>query len=93
MNQISVRGGTSFGGKENLCTSCANGLLTEMSHGREILQCMVARQFMSAKVVKCSEYFKRGQPTKYDYESIAWTLQTDRNRGPIGFQPPKGLPE
>lgn len=88
-HRINVKNGTpSSHTNESLCLSCKNGISATTNMGKQYIKCYSFDNFVNEKIIKCSDYAKRGEPDLYEFEKLAWTLQTDKNRGPIGFQPP-----
>jgi hypothetical protein len=39
-------------------------------------------------VVRCRDYAEVGQPSKWDLEKIAWTINVDTKTKKVGFLPP-----
>ena len=76
-----------FGG-QNLCESCLSGLCMTNSKNRRHIYCQSFGAHMMESVIECSGYQNKAKPELYQLERIAWVLQTDKNRGPLGFAPP-----
>jgi hypothetical protein len=46
---------------------------------------MLTKRALDMRVVECSRYGNRSEPSLYDMRQIAWVLQTDSRRQKIGF--------
>lgn len=90
MNNINIRNGTPKNDRRALCLSCRFGFHTQSATGNDRILCTYLHKglVVREKIVKCAMWEDKTKPNKYDFENLAWTLQTDKNRGPIGFQPP-----
>lgn len=90
MSHINVRNGTPKDDGRPLCMSCRFGFHIQSATGNEKIICnyMSHGYEIRKKIVKCSMWEEKSKPNRYDFEQLAWTLQTDKTRGPIGFQPP-----
>lgn len=71
----------------SLCNTCDYGLVMK---GGNLERMVLCKQGMGQPfpapfhVIECSGYHDKTQPSEYDMEKIAWTIET-RNRGPKGF--------
>ena len=90
MVKVKVRRGT-VQSHQSLCLSCRHSQVRISGGGRTTVKCSYDDRYAVVKerIVECSTYSNKATPELYDSERIAWTLQTDKNRGPLGFQPPK----
>ena len=86
--RIKVRNGTP-NSDGSLCFSCRNAIRIKTTHGGEYLRCGVLGEFLKKRIANCSEYEDKGKPSVYELKQIAWMLETDKVRGPVGFAPPK----
>lgn len=69
-----------------LCDSCQSGVVRRgASESDEHIHCTVTERDVTMRVVECSRYEDRTQPSLWDMRQIAWILQTDSKRQRIGF--------
>jgi hypothetical protein len=72
----------------SLCLSCEHSLVIKSPNLEQRVFCGILGRFeVPFVVIECNNYNKKGEPSKYEMEKIAWTVET-RNRGPKGFVKP-----
>lgn len=87
--KIKVEGGTAAAGDgKGLCPSCAYASTRETFDGNTTIKCSVFRDIVRSPVLRCSEYRHANQPSRSDFERIAWEITTDKRNGRIGFITP-----
>lgn len=83
---VSVPGNLRSGGQPRLCDSCWSGVvLRGASESEERIYCRNIERDIRMRVVECSEYSARGEPSLYDLRKIAWVIDADSSRDRIGF--------
>ena len=93
MLQLKVQNGTPIG-SESLCRSCRHAHVIRGARDKEeIILCRSGRygdrsQKIEFNVNFCTEYSDRNHPMLWEMEKIAWTLNTNKRNGPVGFTPP-----
>lgn len=85
-NRIKVLDGTRSSNAPRLCDTCSCGIVRRgASESDEHIHCTVTEGDVQMRVVECSRYIDRSQPSLWDMRQIAWILQTDSKRQKIGF--------
>ncbi len=85
---LKVFGGTRSPSAPRLCDSCSCGVVRRgASESDENVHCTVTESDVPIRVVECSRYVDRSQPSLWDMRQIAWVLETDSKRQRIGFLP------
>ena len=74
--------------KATLCKSCTLGTVRTDSRGITSVYCSDTRNYMRREILSCTAYEERNGMQLWQYKEIAWSLKTDKNRGPMGFFPP-----
>lgn len=83
---VSVPGAVRAGSQPRLCDSCWSGVvLRGASESEERIYCRDIGRDIRMRVVECSEYSARGEPSLYDFRKIAWVIEVDSGRDRIGF--------
>ena len=85
-----VYDGTRAGDDATLCATCRNCLVIvahRMGDDRMICRAMNPQQHVPVKVVQCSEYDDRREPSRWDFEQTAWILTSSPSRK-AGFVTP-----
>ncbi len=73
---------------KTLCTSCIYGVVAQgVSSRDDTLYCSAIHSEIGP-IKKCSEYKDKSKPSRYDFEEIAWVLETT-DRKVVGFRPPR----
>lgn len=88
MTKIKVIHGTRSDKAPRLCDTCWNGLIVRgAADSDEQVFCnsLDAPVKLSMRVVECSRFNDKSQPSLYDLRKIAWVLDVDPERQPIGF--------
>ena len=93
MGSIKVRNGTIQGGDKPLCFSCKHGCVFTDTHGRTRAYCGEMGIFLQSIIKECTRYDDKKDVSKWDFETLAWILETGKNKGSFGFQPPKNTEE
>lgn len=92
---IKIRNGTANESEASKCLSCRNAtVIRGRSASERFISCGIIGARESARslprhVTECSEHDPKDTPSLLDMRAIAWTLETDKSRGKIGFAPPK----
>jgi len=83
---------------KRLCDSCRNSMIMTDSTGREHIKCiqlsknlnmeMSGYENVPGRIVECSEYKDKNVQTLYELNQIAWVLEHDEKKKPMGFKPP-----
>jgi hypothetical protein len=76
---------------EGLCASCDHAATRETLTGRLFVHCHEFSEEISEPIARCTAYLKKGTPDRYEFEKIAWVLNTEDRKGVriVGFAPPK----
>jgi len=83
---LKVVRGTRSAELPRLCDSCSSGIVRRgPSESDEHVHCTVTERDVTMRVVECTRYVDRTQPSLWDMREIAWILQTDSKRQRIGF--------
>ena len=89
MSRIKVRHGTISGDNNPLCFTCRHGCVFTDTHGRTRAYCGEMGVFLESIIKECTRYEDKKNISKWDFETLAWILETGKHRGTFGFQPPK----
>jgi hypothetical protein len=88
--KIKIREGTRSDGRR-LCDSCRfSTIMRGAADSEERIYCakLDAPSLVPLRVVQCNKYDDRSTPSLYDYQQIAWVLETSPSRK-IGFVSPE----
>ena len=70
----------------SLCLSCEHSLVIKSPNLETRAFCgWFGRMEVPFTVIECNQHQKKGEPSRYDMEKIAWTVET-RTRGQKGFE-------
>ena len=84
--QMKVFQGTRSAGAPRLCDSCSNGVvLRGAADSEEYVYCSLVEKPIAIRVTQCNRYADRSQAPLWVMQEIAWVLQTNASREPIGF--------
>jgi hypothetical protein len=87
--RIKVREGTPLHAETSLCTTCRHSRITRgRKLDEEIVYCSASHiqaAQITFKVMSCSAYSSRTEPTYYELMQQAWILQPGSRRRPSGF--------
>ena len=75
---------------KHLCTKCNFGRVTTIDDSKIISLCRYGGSEVSVKgtVTNCTQFHDKSLPSMFDFETIAWTLRTDKSGKAIGFEKP-----
>lgn len=85
-----VYGGSRVDTTAGLCFSCRGALIVKgsrMGDDRAICRNVTPNQPIRCLVTQCSGYDDRREPSRYDYEMVAWWITTSPSRK-VGFLSP-----
>jgi hypothetical protein len=83
---LKVRGGTRSASLPRLCDTCHSGVvLRGDACSAEEIHCQLTERPVLTRVVECSRYSSKDQPSLWDMRRSAWILETDSKRQRIGF--------
>ena len=69
-----------------LCDTCSYGVIRRgAADSEEEIYCTVISRRVRMRVVECSSYANRAEPSLWDMRQIAWVLHADSKRQKIGF--------
>ena len=86
---IKIRNGTPSHNRPSLCVSCRQAVITKGHSERDLLiTCGSHDRQIYFHVTECSGYQDKTEPTKFDFEKLAWHINVDQKRGKIGFESP-----
>ena len=84
--QLKVLHGTRSSHAPRLCDTCHSGVVRRgAAESDEHIFCTIIEREVRTRVVECNRYDDRTKPSLWDLRKIAWVLQTDTKRQPIGF--------
>ena len=84
--RLKVLNGTRSPEAPRLCDTCQSGVVRRgAAESDEHIYCRYIRREVRTRVVECSVYVDRSQPSLWDLRQIAWVLRTDSKRQKIGF--------
>src|SRR5262245_4442228 len=84
--RLKVLSGTRSSHAPRLCDTCDSGVVRKgASDSDEAVYCRITKGELNTRVVECSRYVNRSQPSLWDMRQTAWVLQTDSKRQKIGF--------
>lgn len=92
--RVKVQGGVIGSvGPLGLCGTCRWAHVRETKNNTLIICQEVSSspglQVITSPVLRCRDYQDVNQPTKRDFEQIAWLLNADEKTKKVGFDPPK----
>lgn len=74
---------------ESLCIGCRHSTVIVDQNLTTKVHCHMVGKWLHRKIIKCNAFEAKDKPDLHDLKAIAWKLQTDGDKGPLGFQPPK----
>lgn len=84
--RLKVLGGTRSLHAPRLCDSCSYSVIRRgASESDEQIHCTATQRPVRTRIVECTSYVDKSQPSLWDMRQIAWVLQTDSRRERIGF--------
>lgn len=84
--KLKIMNGTRTSSTPRLCDTCQSGLVRKgAAESDERIYCLIMERNLETRVVECSRYVDRAQPSLWEMKQIAWVLNTDSKREAIGF--------
>lgn len=84
--RLKVLHGTRSAQAPRLCDTCHGGVVRRgAAESDEHVFCTIIEREVRTRVVECNRYDDRRQPSIWELRKIAWVLQFDSRRQPIGF--------
>lgn len=73
----------------SLCSSCKNAQVMTRGNGTQSILCdsTTTPMFVPGDITRCSAYHHMNQPSRYEFEKIAYAITINAN-GKLGFIPP-----
>lgn len=86
--KLKIREGTRSDGKR-LCDGCRHGqVMRGAADSEEVVYCHQLDSRAPMRVVECNQFDDKSLPSLWDYQQIAWVLETSPGRK-IGFVSPE----
>lgn len=86
---IDIKGGTVKFHSTPLCSICKHAVSMQgAAINNKIVYCMRISERILFDVFKCSDYLYKYDLEPWEFEKIAWTLETSDDKKVIGFKPP-----
>jgi hypothetical protein len=82
--KIKIEGGTASHG-ENLCVDCRWHQSAESESGKIFAKCNLLETRLFEPVVRCKSYDNINTPSLYDMKELAWIINPDGHKNPVGF--------